>query len=437
MLNNGKKLREFNLKSKFILLLSCGLTLSVSLNIYLWPSANVGSASVDNADVNSALVENNNHQARRLDLEHTPAIASTKTSATQATGKQSSSKTKFSNNSITPSATDQDLNLLVAKAEQFFFAYQFNQALDYFQQIQRIDEVRALQLKGNWLASNYQWLDQNQFTLLSNFLTNYLEQYPYDEDVLLLKIEWFKKTNQVAETVEIYQELIRHAFDPQKEKIWLEQIHKLANQQLMLLKKQQAWQKIIHFLEPLLYEETNYPPYILAVSEAYLRLNERSTALNYLENIRYNKDYQNQIDTLYRLLDEQNSGVEMIALTKVNEHFIVDAYINGQQNSRLMIDTGASLTVVSNAYYENLLNTTSVEFGRNMLINTAGGDKKAFSVIVAEFAIGHYVIEDFEIVVMDLENFEKADGLLGMNFLKNFKFEIDQSNSTLLLSLVQ
>ena len=427
LLNNGKKLRVSNLKSKFILLLSCGLTLSLSLNIYLWPTVSV---DTDNDRVASTNLERSD-SVLSTDDSITPSISSS------TTNNKSLSKAKFSNSNIAPSATNQDLNLLVAKAEQFFYAYQFNEALDYFQQIQRIDELRGLQLKGNWLASNYQWLDQNQFTLLSNFLNNYLAQFPYDEDVLLLKIEWCKKTNQIPETLETYQELIRHAFDFQKEQIWIAQIHNLANQQLMLLKKQQAWQKIIHFLEPLLYEETNYPPYILAISEAYLRLNERSTALNYLENIRYNKDYENQIDTLYQLLTDENNGVEMIALTKVNEHFIVDAYIDGQQNSRLMIDTGASLTVVSNAYYENLLNTTSVEQGRSMTINTAGGNKQAFSIIVAEFSVGNYLVEDFEIVVMDLDNFQKADGLLGMNFLKNFKFEIDQTNSTLLLSLPQ
>ncbi|MEW6996315.1 TIGR02281 family clan AA aspartic protease [Colwelliaceae bacterium BS250] len=428
------------MKNKFILLLTCGLTLSLCLNIYLWPSSNIDSSNVDSTNATSANV--NNNQVTSTNLERIDSISSANNSITTSisssnTNNQSISKEKFSNSHIAPSATNQDLNLLVAKAEQFFYAYQFNEALDYFQQIQRIDELKSLQLKGNWLASNYQWLDQNQFTLLSNFLNNYLAQFPFDEDVLLLKIEWFKKTNQIPETIEIYQELVRHAFDLEKEKVWIEQIHRLANQQLMLLKKQQEWQKIIHFLDPLLYEETNYPPYILAITEAYLRLNERSTASNYLENIRYNKDYENQIDILYQLLNEEKNGVETIALTKINEHFIVDAYIDGQQNSRLMIDTGASLTVVSNAYYENLLNTTSVEQGRSMTINTAGGDKQAFSIIVAEFSVGNYLVEDFEIVVMDLDNFEKADGLLGMNFLKNFKFEIDQTNSTLLLSLPQ
>ncbi|MDG2394466.1 MAG: retropepsin-like aspartic protease, partial [Thalassotalea sp.] len=255
----------------------------------------------------------------------------------------------------------------------------------------------------------------------------------YDHDWLLLKIEWLKKNGEIQQAVMVYQDLIRHAFDLEKEKTWTEQMHIIATQRLLYLKQQQSWSEVIKFCATLLAHDANYVPYTLAISEAYIYQNDAATAINHLDGIRYNEEYQAQINSLYSLIDAENNIAHAIALTKINEHFIVDAQINSQQDVALMIDTGASITVISVSYFEQLQNTHSYEKFRDMTINTAGGDEQAFSIKVDQFAIGGYVLNNFEVVVMDLPNFENADGLLGMNFLKNFKFNIDQSNAHLYL----
>ena len=399
------------------MLLSCLLTISVGLNLMYWrqvPTTN----SIANIPANDRSVAANN-QYQYYD-------------ASGIITESETSSELVANNIV---STDQHLNLLIAKAEQFFFAHQFSQAIDYYQQVEELNADLALQIKVKWLSSAYQWLEQNQFSLLADLLQTILNKQAHDEDWLLIKIEWLIKINKPHSAILIYQDLIRNAFDYQKEEIWLDQLHQLANQHLALLKQQRAWQTIIDFCSMLLAQESNYPPFILAMSEAYIHLDQASTAIIYLDNIRYNDDYQGQIDALYRLMLPTDGEAEVIALTKVNEHFVVEALINTKQTTQLLIDTGASITVISNDYYQHLQQLTVTQRGRDLTINTAGGNQLAFLITIDNFAIGNFVIDDFEMVVMDLANLANADGLLGMNFLKEFKFELDQSNAQLLLSL--
>ena len=134
------------------------------------------------------------------------------------------------------------------------------------------------------------------------------------------------------------------------------------------------------------------------------------------------------------LIDSIVLADEGVKLTQQGQHFIVEAILNNQHTSHLMIDTGASLTVVSTAFYQQLLSTDNIKTKRKLNINTAGGNQTAFSIIINEFWLAGRVVYDFEVVVMDLDSLDKADGLLGMNFLQHFKFEIDQKNALLFLT---
>ncbi|WP_408635811.1 hypothetical protein [Paraneptunicella aestuarii] len=47
--------------------------------------------------------------------------------------------------------------------------------------------------------------------------------------------------------------------------------------------------------------------------------------------------------------------------------------------------------------------------------------------------MGNSYVDDIAIVVLPLENMD-SDGLLGMNFLRAFRFEIDQAQDMLILA---
>lgn len=354
-------------------------------------------------------------------------------SATKSTEPESDIQLSFAEIPIDESDAE-NVQLLVATAQQFFHVRQFDNAADLFTDLEVLSEVSATQLKSQWVAQSYQWLDQKQFTLLSSLLDSFLAYDPEDEDWLLVKINYFEAIDKKQAAIFLYYELIHSSFDYEKEEMWLSQIHQIAEKQRRSYAHNGAWHEQIDFFEPLLMEEPNYPPYILALSQAFIQLEEFVIADSYLDNISHLTAYQGQVAKLRRQMHSSQTELQAIKLNKLNEHFMVNARINKQYRTNLMIDTGASITVLSEAYFNALKESGDIHVNRQLEINTAAGNQAAYSVIVEYFNIGEHQLEDFEIVVMELPGFEHADGLLGMNFLKQFKFEIDQENSLLFLS---
>ena len=68
------------------------------------------------------------------------------------------------------------------------------------------------------------------------------------------------------------------------------------------------------------------------------------------------------------------------------------------------------------------------------MFRTAGGVAQGTVYSVPELTLGTYQLTDTQIAVLDFELKPGVDGLLGMNILGQFRFQIDQENASLLLS---
>ncbi|WOH37893.1 retropepsin-like aspartic protease [Thalassotalea fonticola] len=406
---------------KLVVLLSILLTVSIGTNIYLLQSIN---EHKENNHNNVEFTRNNLTQANK-GLSDPPFNNSISNNDAL---KQALSPAMVANDKTA------EINLLIAKAEQLFYANQFIAAIDHLEQIAAINPASSHLITEQWLSAGNQWLASRKFSLLSSFLRAYLARFPFDEQWLEIKIEWLVAVNKPSAAIDIYYDLIANAFNLEKEEMWHQRAHQLFRQHTNALKRQKAWQSIVNFSKPVLANETNYPPYQLVLAEAYIHLNEIQAAMNYLDNIKYQEDYISQINALNTLIDSIVLAEEGIKLVRKGQHFIVEATLNKQHLSHLMIDTGASLTVISTAFYKQLLSTDLIKTNRRLNISTAGGNETAFSVVIEEFWLAGRALYDFEVVVMDLEGLDKADGLLGMNFLQHFKFEIDQKNALLFLT---
>jgi len=79
-----------------------------------------------------------------------------------------------------------------------------------------------------------------------------------------------------------------------------------------------------------------------------------------------------------------------------------------RNKDKLLVDTGASMTVLTSRYFNQIYR-------------------------LAEFALDDFVINGFEISVIDYTA-SQSDGLLGMNFLSRFDFQLDQKARVLKLT---
>ncbi|MBL1259676.1 MAG: retroviral-like aspartic protease family protein [Thiotrichaceae bacterium] len=120
-----------------------------------------------------------------------------------------------------------------------------------------------------------------------------------------------------------------------------------------------------------------------------------------------------------------------VALVRKGSHFMVDASLN-HHDIRLLIDTGASLTVLDSAAAQ-LLGLHEFDILQRMQMNTANGVTEALLYRIDSLALGVFSVSSINIAVVEHLEINGASGLLGMNFLQHFEFRIDQSDAQLFL----
>ncbi len=115
---------------------------------------------------------------------------------------------------------------------------------------------------------------------------------------------------------------------------------------------------------------------------------------------------------------------------------MVPVFVNGRGPYAFIVDTGASVTVVSPA----LADALGIDRAENATMTGAGGMLQSTVGRVASLGVGAAVLQDLSVVVSDfLEHIGKAvgttvDGVVGYNFLRDFRVTIDYPNGVVWLT---
>ena len=123
-----------------------------------------------------------------------------------------------------------------------------------------------------------------------------------------------------------------------------------------------------------------------------------------------------------------------VPLVRSGQNFLVDVTPAAAGSLRLLIDTGASMTMLTTDALQRR-GLRYHETGRSELFNTANGKVRAPIYILESLSVGDWYVQQLEVGVLDLGGQAGIDGLLGMNFLSHFRFFIDQNETVLRLSL--
>ncbi len=329
-------------------------------------------------------------------------------------------------------------------ALQLFNNHQFNEAMAQYEELQLINQTRAKKLKWLWLEQLKARLKSQQYKAIESFIMIYSQYYPYDISVLTMEAQLLAKQGNILEAIEVYYSLINSgvdidAFDLESaglnpEQQWLKQVHQLASNYLADLKQQLFWQQIIDFSETLLNYEPDYPPYRLSLAEALWRLKQPELAKDQLYALLEDQLYSHQAKTIFEQVNQAAVESASISLKPQGEHYLVSGQFNRHDTVELMIDTGASLSVLSQNKFDELSNWLAPVYIQHANINTAGGLVNAPIYQFEYFEINGHFVSKLNFVVMELNDMRNADGLLGMNYLKQFVFQIDQKNNLLFLS---
>ncbi len=127
-------------------------------------------------------------------------------------------------------------------------------------------------------------------------------------------------------------------------------------------------------------------------------------------------------------------GSVVVPLRRYGGSLIVPVNVNNQKSVYLILDTGATMTVLSTDVAIELGLTSDPE-SQVATVNTAGGPVQVNLTKVKSMGIHSAKAKNVVVAIHDLPDIQPGiDGLLGMSFLNNFLVTLDSNKGQLYLS---
>jgi clan AA aspartic protease (TIGR02281 family) len=307
--------------------------------------------------------------------------------------------------------------------------------------------IQPVSDRAELLAQANSWLTEHKVLRLGAFLQSYLKQYPQDMDFLLLEAKLKVETTLLSDAIAHYYDLLRKPMTSAQHNEIEQQIEQLSKNTIKQLRRNYSWDILAMFVEPLLQLEPNNRLYILSLAMAYAELFQEGLMENVLASLDFNDlDAQRirhiivaqQISPVNDESDESDAGEtntnlgRPIPLKQFGDQYVVAAQLSSNPVA-LLIDTGASVTAISKQYFDNLSNRYKINYLGRFSIGTAGGSIMAPMYQFQALTINHVTVENLPVVILPMQSIANADGLLGMNFLREFDFKIDQRQSVMFI----
>ena len=317
-------------------------------------------------------------------------------------------------------------------------AGEYSEAMSWYQE--HIDIMPALKSQLlNYLDLLLSSRRDSEFTELSHL---FLYTYYDDIDVLLKQAEFNRANGFYTEAVDVYQLAQTYAYSNRQLQQLYDSFNQLVYEIDSLYSQGEDWYELSNFYNHIESLGMLSPNFEYRQALAYIQNGDSYSAIQKLEQIQGDAHIGPKARQLLARLvpegDGQNAkprqGMNTVKLQKQGNQFLVNTTLNRHETATLLIDTGASVTTLSSSRFSAMSSSRSaIEVGTR-LFQTANGVTRGTVYQVSEFQIGPYTLENIQIAVLDFSLSRDVDGLLGMNVLGKFRFQIDQDESLLYLS---
>lgn len=124
-------------------------------------------------------------------------------------------------------------------------------------------------------------------------------------------------------------------------------------------------------------------------------------------------------------LEDEHSKTVIVPVKSYGGSLLVKVQLNHTRTANLILDTGATMTVLSNDVALDLgLNASTAT--QLSTVNTAGGPIQVNLTKIASIQAGTAQVNDVDVAIHDLPDGQAGiDGLLGMSFLNHFLVTLD------------
>ena len=145
--------------------------------------------------------------------------------------------------------------------------------------------------------------------------------------------------------------------------------------------------------------------------------------------------YRNLKERLNEL--QKDIKQQRVKFARQKGHIVIEAIINDKVEVMMMVDTGATLTVISKEVAERL----EIDYDKLKedvkLIGVSGQSLSAKFIILKSIKIGDVEGKNIEAVIVKDKTFKDVDGFLGMSFLKKFSFSMDKKKQSLIFNFFE
>ncbi len=193
--------------------------------------------------------------------------------------------------------------------------------------------------------------------------------------------------------------------------------------------------KLLQLFQQVTAKDQTRPEFFYELAKLHFEMRNLEEARSTLSYILSELGWGNRAQELLGKIDRfealQTQYSSKIPLSRSGRHFLLTCLIDGMYEAVLLLDTGASFTTLSPTLLAEMgIDQTGTP---SVVLETSGGRITAQLYNASTIAVGDQMIANMAIAGVSLGQNTKADGLLGMNFLSNFEFFIDQEEAVLYL----
>ncbi len=321
----------------------------------------------------------------------------------------------------------------------------FDAALQHYDVLQRsADEAAAQRAREQILSRARELLGANRFEAAEQLLQLYLFADYRDVEGRMLLADAYAGRNDFRAAIDTLYEARGYAWQADTLQRLERRIRAVVAAEVGALQTGNNQGALLELYQHLTQLEPGYAPYFLGLADAQLALDDARGARRSLQLVEQDADVGSEararLEQLSRAEAPADDTRESAPLNRVlgvplqrhGDHFLVAARLADGSSVRLLIDTGASMTILTPAI---LAGGGYRDTGQRRVFSTANGRVTAPVYRLNALSVGDWQVSEIEIGVLDLADSPHIDGLLGMNFLRHFQFFIDQSQAMLRLSV--
>ncbi|GLR69676.1 retropepsin-like aspartic protease family protein [Agaribacter marinus] len=299
-----------------------------------------------------------------------------------------------------------------------------------------INDIAIVEDPSNW-DTLQQLRGQKRYEELLVVVRQYLRMHPKSIPALLLEAETIYHTQNLNTAITHYYGLRDLPLDDEQRYEVNKFIEIHSSKIIQQFSGDESWNLLAAFLEPLFHIDPTNRRYIMALAKAYGMDAQYSLMEDILASLPtddpraqklrrqiYNSD--NSVEEKPLLTAAQNdlafdrqmmSADDVVVLRKFQNQYLSNVSL-GRANMKLLVDTGASITAVSDAYLPAL--KAFGEYLGVFQVQTAGGQISSQMYKVPELMVGKTRVKNVTLMVLDGKNLGDFDGLLGMNVISRY-----------------